>query len=314
MNNQSQPEVNFEWYENAARKVIEQDKIDDVINKPIASGFNRIDDLAGGGFKKGELIILSAPTKNGKSTLAQTITWNMAKAKQSANSLWFTMEMSWQELTRKFMMMDETYRKDGHPSTTPICYPMDNYLKAGELQLQWMKDTIIEAKKFGSVEFVVIDHLHFLLPLKDFNTNTSFLIGGIVREIKKIAVELEIPIMLIAHTKKLELDKTPDLNSIRDSSFIAQEADFVFMMWRIRNKEVLKKTHSDSEDEEQEVYTRKAWLSLEANRRNGNTGRTKLWHDGVKFVSYDKETHGREEETADMVKSINKVKQINAAI
>jgi replicative DNA helicase len=291
MNN---PQVNWKHYEEAAREVIEQDKIESILKVHIPTGFNLLDEMIDGGFKPGELIILSAPTKQGKSTMAQTMTWNMAQ--NGKQSLWFSMEMSWQELTRKFLAMDELFKKQGMPSITPIHYPIENYLRGGEIQMNWIKETISESKRLNNTNFVVIDHLHFLLPLKDFNTNPSFLIGGIVREIKKIAVELAIPILLIAHTTKLDIDKTPDINSIRDSSFIAQESDFTMIMWRIRDKNASKRTNDEGDSDTQIVYTNKAWLSLEANRRNGRTGRIKLWHDGSRFNSYISEGVTKEAE------------------
>lgn len=298
MNNEEELNINWEWYQNAARIVKEDDEKEKMFPTIVSSGFQDLDLMLNGGFKPGELIILSAPTKQGKSTLAQTITWNMAM--NAHRSMWFTMEMSWQELTRKFMAMDESCKRNGTPSIMPIMYPLQNCMKAGDLQLKWLRETISESIRVDKAEFVVIDHLHFLLPLKDFNTNISFLIGGIVREIKKMAVELKIPIMLIAHTTKIDTEKTPDINSIRDSSFIAQESDFTMIMWRIRDKNASGKS-TDDDGENQIVFTNKAWLSLEANRRTGKTGRIKLWHDGAKFNTFaDTEKQNLENMVRDM--------------
>lgn len=277
-------------YHELAEQLIKEQGTEDVLNPPISTGFAVLDELLDGGFKKGELIILSAPTKQGKTTLAQTISWNMAQNEK--RSLWLTMELSWQELTRKFMAMDEQMKSSGRPSWSPIFYPIDYYRSGGNLQMEWLKQVIMEAKEKQLVDMVIIDHLHFLLPLKDFNTNVSFLIGAIVREVKKIAVELKIPIILIAHTKKMDVDKRPDINSLRDSSFIAQESDFTLIMWRHRS-DVEKKRITD--DELESVYTNKAFLSLEANRRNGKTGKLALWHDGSKFVKYNPKIHNLKE-------------------
>jgi replicative DNA helicase len=306
----NKPEINYKWYNELAREVFDEDEANKEINKltMMPTTFPLIDEMLDGGLRPGELAILSAPTKNGKTTLAQTITWNLAS--QGKSVLWFTMEMSWKELTRKFMGMDSIY-KDGRRafSSNAICYPLDNFRGGGKLQLDWLRDVIDNAKNVDGVGLVVIDHLHFLLPLKDYNTNISFLIGAIVREIKKIAVDLQIPIILIAHTKKLDIDKTPDINSIRDSSFIVQESDFTFIMWRIRSKDNLKKS-SDEGLEQNMIYTNKTWLSLEANRRTGQTGRAKLWHDGVKFVPFTLE-HKQQDDMNSFVDTIKtKVKQV----
>lgn len=294
MNNDT-PIVHWKDYATLASELMAREKIEEIVNKPVGSGLNELDAMLDGGFKPGELIILSAPTSQGKSTLAQTITWNMANLPTPSGALWFTMEMSWQELTKKFMAMDERLKTGRLPSLAPIIYPLENYVKGGDLQMRWLRDTISESKRLNNIDFVVIDHLHFLLPLKDYSTNVSFLIGSIVREVKKIAVDLQIPIMLIAHTTKLDVEKTPDINSLRDSSFVAQEADFVLMMWRIRSKDALAKS-SDDDDDKTIVYTNKAWLSLEKNRRTGRTGRIKLRHTGAMFIPYTQEM--RDEDAA----------------
>lgn len=235
----------------------------------MSTGYGSLDAITGG-FQGGELIILSAPTKQGKTTLAQTISWNMGI--QGVGTLWFSYEMSWQELTRKFMAMDTQYLETQTPSIMPILVPIEPFKKTGDLQLDWMRE-IIKANRH-LVNFIIVDHLHFLLPLKDYKQNISFLIGGLVREIKQMAIEFDIPILLIAHMKKFESDVAPDLSAIRDSSFIAQESDYAILMWKIRNKNIQKKTYDDEESED--IYTNKVMVSVETNRRTGKTGKVKM--------------------------------------
>lgn len=264
-------------------------KLEDIPNKAkIPTFFQPVDSLLDGGFHGGELVILSAPTKAGKTTLAQT--FSFLQAQNGLPSLWFSLEMSWQELTRKFLEMDKaelisTLSGKEPPSPLSICYPIQNR----SLELKWMEKQIAKAQKEHGVQMVYIDHLHFLLPLKDFNTNVSFLVGGIVRELKQIAVRLDIPILLIAHMRKLEdVKKRPDINTIRDSSFIAQESDFTFIMWRRRKKGVdtarwddnaVKRAEQNQsgipeeniDESNEDIYEDAAMLSLEANRRTGKT-------------------------------------------
>jgi replicative DNA helicase len=240
------------------------------INKnKIPTFFKPVDEILDGGLQGGELVILSGPTKNGKSTMAQT--WSYLQSRQGFSTLWFTLEMSWQELTKKFFDMDLDGQVSGEPTDIPLYYPLDNK----NLSLEWLRQQIKEAKEKHSLSAVYIDHLHFLLPLKDFNTNVSFLIGGIVREIKKIAVEFDIPIILIAHTKKLDVDVNPDINAVRDSSFVVQESDFTFIIWRERIKQANGKFNVQTETNT-EIYTNMGTLALEANRRNGITKKIKI--------------------------------------
>lgn len=247
--------------------------------KPVSTGSKDLDEIIGG-FERGRLYVLSAPTKQGKTTLAQGIMFDMAKS--GISSLFFSYEMGNSEVTKKYADMDGLTSWHGTPTNLPLYSPKELHRGGGELQFQWLYEAIVKSIAENNTQLVVIDHLHFLLPLKDYQ-NTSFLIGGIVREIKRMAVNLNIPIMLITHVQKIKDDKVPDWTDIRDSSFITQEADVVLMMYRLKNKEAAKKMTDDSDAE---VYTRKAILSVELDRVRGKSQKIKLWHNGKKFETY----------------------------
>jgi len=251
----------------------------------IPTFFQPIDDLVDGGFQGGELIIISGITKQGKTSLCQTLSY--LQGKNNFPALWFTLEMSWQELIKKFREIDEGEGSKFTTSDLPIFMPIDN----SSLSLSWLDSQIKKAQKENHISCIYIDHLHFLLPLKDFNQNVSFLVGGIVRELKKIAVKRNIPIFLVAHTKKMDTQDEPDLNSVRDSSFITQESDFTFLIWRQRAKKETsrggKKDLSIPKDDRSIVYHDYSWLSLEANRRNGLTRRMPLGFWKNRFYPYE---------------------------
>lgn len=262
---------------------------------PVATGFGKLDALIQG-FEDGRLYVLSAPTKQGKTMCAMTIMHQMAR--RGEPSAMFSYEMSWQEVTESFEAMNQ---KLGIKTDIPIFLPIDLHRGGGDLQYSWMFEAILKAKEEKGVRLFVIDHLHFLLPLKDYN-NTSFLLGGIVREIKRMAVMLKVSIILIAHVGMIKDDKVPDWTMIRDSSFITQEADMVLMLYRIKSKDAAMKVTNDSE---QDIYTNKSMLSVELNRMGGKTGKVKLWHNGVMFEEYDKNIH----EPMELADDINRIHQ-----
>lgn len=262
-------------YKDFTDKLLQQDP-----SPLIPTFFEQIDELLGtekdgagnitkrGGVKGGELIIWSGPTKSGKSTSLQAMSY--LQAKNGFPTLWFSLEMSWQELTEKFRAMDGDSKVSGDATDLPIYYPIDNR----QLSLEWLEAKIKKAKDELNVACVFIDHLHFLVPLGKTNESVSFLIGGIVRELKRIAVRNNIPIFLICHTKKIDVGIAPDINSIRDSSFVAQESDFTFIIWRVRKDSNSKKKKADYDvfdDLGEDVYTNLSVISLEANRRTGKT-------------------------------------------
>jgi replicative DNA helicase len=267
------------------------DKTREFINKTkIPTFFPSVDEWIDGGLQGGELAIISAPTKQGKTSVAQT--WSYLQAVNKIPSVWFSFEMSWQELTKKFMMMDVEGELEGTPSKLPLYYPIDNR----HLSLEWLDQKIKQAiKKYGA-RIAYIDHLHFLLSLKETSTaNVSLLLGGIVREIKKIAVRNDIPIVLIAHIRKIDSEEEPKMSDIRDSSFVSQESDFTFLLWRERIRRAPSGKYNVETKTQEEVYTNMATLALEANRRNGITKRTKIGMINGRFYpeeDYNKITMG----------------------
>lgn len=264
--------LNIFSYEELVRKLQTEP-----VKPPISTGNKELDEVMGG-FENGRLYVLSAMTKQGKTTMAQTIMYQMSL--NNLPSLFFSFEMGWKEVIEKYIAMDKC---TGLGNTTlPLFMPIELHRGGGELQYQWLFEAIAKAIVEKGIKLVVIDHLHFLLPLKDYQ-NTSFIIGGIVREVKRMAVVLNIPIILIAHTTKIKDDKVPDWTDIRDSSFITQEADVVLMMYRIKNKEAPKKTTDDSPAE---TYTQKTALSVELDRVRGRSGKILMWHNGTMFERY----------------------------
>jgi len=211
-----------------------------LVVKRVNSGLSSLDKLTQG-FGAGDLVVLSGPTKNGKTTLAQTFTNNLAA--QEINSLWFTYEMPVNQFLKKFPQL-------------PLFYLPK---KLTGSSLEWIEKKISEAKQKFQVEAVFIDHLHYLVPFSQTG-NMSLLIGSVMRELKKMSLKHEVIIYIIAHIKMIDDDKKPSLSDIRDSSFVGQESDFVLMIWRLKSKE------------ENEIFTDRSRVALYANRRTGETG------------------------------------------
>ena len=243
------------------------------------TGFSSLDNIIKG-FQQQRLYVLSAPTKQGKTTYAQSMMYEMAKTGRP--SLFFSYEMGWQEVTRKFADMDTDMKKSGTPTNLPIYIPKDLHRGGSKLQYDWLFEAIAKAKLENNVDFVVIDHLHFLIPLRDYK-NMSILVGNVVRELKRIAVITNTAIILISHIRKIQHDDIPTYEDLRDSSLIAQEADMVLMMHRVKNKQAPKKA---TEGSVTETFTDQAILSVEINRDGGYTGRIKLKHKNGRFFEW----------------------------
>ncbi len=122
-----------------------------------------------------------------------------------------------------------------------------------------------------NTQVVFIDHLGFLTPdidetnARDFDQNYSSYLGQLTRQLKTLAMENNIIIVLLAHTRKTK--DNLDVEDIAHSVGIPQEADFVFMVERLKVK-TTKKWQVDSEPEG-DVYTPFSRISLQKNRRTG---------------------------------------------
>lgn len=207
-----------------------------------------------GGTRDGELITISGPTGQGKTLMAQTLCSNFSK--QGIPSLFFSYEMSPWYLKEKFVKMNEN-------ENLLVYSPVE--MISGELD--FIRQQIRIGVQEKACKIVFIDHLHYLIDLKS-SFNSSLLIGGIVRELKKMAIQEKVIIFLIAHTKKIYQDEKLDLSSVRDSSLISQESDYVFLVER-KKKEEKKILDPNSQTE----WLNETRIALAKNRRTG-----KLFH------------------------------------
>ena len=168
-------------------------------------------------FRDGELIVISGPTKNGKTLLAQTLTANFAKQQHAC--LWFTYEVPARQFLSQFPEL-------------PLIY-LPAKLKAHAMT--WVEDRIQEAFLKYHIRTVFVDHLHYLFDLARTRT-PSIEIGQVIRRLKTLAVNDGFIIFLLCHTTKGASEGDLTFESIRDSSFVSQESDCVLMIKRTPDK------------------------------------------------------------------------------
>lgn len=210
------------------------------------------------GFRKNQVIVLAAPTKSGKTQLCVELTIRMAET----NPVWIPFEESAEELVRKFHDRKEV---------PPLFYTPKNI--TGNT-LEWIEKRVVEGKvKYGSQLFF-IDHLHFIVPFNSDRLDTR--IGEVMRALKTITKNHGVTIVLVAHLKKTNVTISPTLEDLRDSSFIAQEADTVLMLWRETKRE-----------NGEVIITNNTTLSVQANRRTGTTGTVKLIFKNGRYFEED---------------------------
>jgi len=217
-------------------------------------GYSGIDKILDG-FRHKQLIVLSAATKSGKTSFSIELTERM----KQYNPTWFPFEEPAEELIQKFLDRKEE----------PPLFYTPKTMKGKTLH--WIEQRVIEAKAKYNSQLFFIDHLHFIVEFT--GENMSHQIGKTMRELKKLAVKWDVVIVLIAHLKKTQLDVQPTIEDLRDSSFIAQEADTVLLLWREMKKEG-----------GQIEITNNVNISIQANRRTGKTGNVKFVFKDGRFI------------------------------
>ena len=239
----------------------------------IMSGWNGLDGILSG-FRKRQLIAISAQTKSGKTTFCMDLTVRI----KSKNPLWFPFEEGGDELITKFIERGEEIPSFFLPKTNKVN------------SIEWIESKIVEGIAKYGCEVVFIDHLDFLIP---FSENRHDLrIAETMRALKGLAKKWNIVIFIIAHMKKVRMDNQPTLEDIRGSASIAQEADTVIVLWRETKRE---NGHI--------VITDNVNVSVQANRRTGKTGNVKMVYMDGKFLELDWKT--QEEQNVEIENRFN---------
>jgi replicative DNA helicase len=100
-----------------------------------------------------------------------------------------------------------------------------------------IEEVVFESKKLhakGELDVIIIDYLQLLKSAGQTSSRYE-MITNISGEIKRLARTLNIPIIPVAQLARAGLnrtDKTPQLNDLRDSGAIEQDADTVIMLHR----------------------------------------------------------------------------------
>lgn len=195
------------------------------------------------------------------STCMQTITYNLDKIGQP--TMWFTFEVPVGELWRKFKDMGVG---DNFQAYAPE--------KIVTTNIEWVKKKIIEARDRFKTKVVFIDHLGFLAMEpsnvdKATMNNLSTILTFICRQLKTLAVQEGVAIVLAGHVRKPDNkrgDSAPTQHDIKDSSGVVQESDGVLIVHRKR------KSGENNDD----VYESETSVTIDKNRRTGKTKVFKL--------------------------------------
>lgn len=263
-----------EVVQNAA---IELSNTDDLRNKPIMTGFKKLDSTMGG-LRRGEFVVIAARPSVGKTAFALNIAENVAKSQNQPHVLFFSMEMTAVQLGKR-MLRDHfsegwsglfgcfANKEFAEAQTSRYVDALKNYPiridETGRLTTSELYRRVsIEAKK-GNADIVIVDYLQLLRTTGNISRYEQ--VTEISFQLKAMAKEFDITLIALSQLNRASCKdpSKPNLHDLRESGAIEQDADVVLL---------LGKPDEEGKETERHVYV--------AKNRNGNTGYIRMTFDG----------------------------------
>ncbi len=247
----------------------------------IPTGYKEFDEITNG-LQNSDLIILAARPGVGKTSFAMNIAVRAA-IEQGKKAAIFSLEMTREQLMSRALasvskvslgkilngdLTDEEWKRvwtaEKKLASAGIYVDPTGGISPFEVRTKCQK-----LKLTDGLDLVVIDYLTLMsLGAKDRKENRTQDVTEITNNLKRMAKELNVPVLLLAQLNRgpdLREDHRPILADLRESGSIEQDADIVLFLYN-----PAKYGAEKPEDEPGTVY-----LNI-AKHRNGSTGEIKL--------------------------------------
>ena len=254
------------------------------------TGFTLLDSITSG-LNKSDLIIIAARPAMGKTSFAMNIATNVAR-RDDKEVVVFNLEMSKDQLASRLLsteaLVDSNALRNGRISNedwvrlaTSAGYLSTLPLFIDDTASMTVPQMKAKLRRTRNLGLVVIDYLQ-LMDSTSKSDNRVVVISEITRQLKIMAKELDVPVILLSQLSRgveSRTDKRPMLSDLRESGSIEQDADIVMFLYRdaYYNKESTRQNISEC---------------IVAKNRHGETGTVELIWDGqfTRFSNPDFQT------------------------
>lgn len=215
----------------------------------LLTGFLDFDALTGG-LQAGQFVIIAARPAMGKSVLAGDFA-RYAAIRNDVPTLFFSLEMGRKELQKRFLSAQASYPLHWMKTKGPLedAKLLDLATAGKDMQsspLHIVADTGITLAKIRAhcrrvqrqrgLGLVVIDYLQLMSgESTGRNDNRQQEVSRISRGLKKLAMDLEIPVIALSQLNRgpeQRQDKRPMLADLRESGSLEQDADIAILLHR----------------------------------------------------------------------------------
>ncbi|MYL50279.1 replicative DNA helicase [Halobacillus litoralis] len=255
------------------------------------TGYRDFDNMTGGGPQRGDLIIVAARPSMGKTAFALNMASGHCRNGGSVDM--FSLEMGAKQLLHRMISAEGNI--DGQKWRT-MSFSTEDYNKALDaigVITDWQVDIHEKARTVSDIRaivrrsvneknrdkhMVVIDYLQLMSSVGRYERR-DLEVGAMTRELKLLARELDIPIILLSQLSRgveSRQDKRPMMSDLRESGNIEQDADVIGFLYR--------DDYYDAESENQNIVE-----IILGKQRNGPVGNVELafLKEYGKFVNLD---------------------------
>lgn len=216
----------------------------------VPTGFYTLDFLTYGGFNVGNLVILAARPSVGKTAIMLQMAKAAAMAGKAVNL--FNLEMTNTELVQRLLFSTGQVSPvqiakgevewtafesaSGQFASRPI------YLNDSSYHFDEIRSRILLNSQSGKCDIAFIDYLGLMRMRSAGSANLSQVIAETTKELKHLAKECGIPIVLLCQLNRVSAAerRAPEMHDLRDSGGIEQDADIILMLERASDEEDVK--------------------------------------------------------------------------
>lgn len=249
----------------------------------VPTGFSKLDEMTQG-FQKQDFIIIGARPSIGKTAFALSMAGNIA-VKQKIPIGIFSLEMGAELLVQRMLASESkvdsqkirsgfiSHNSDFQKLTDAASrlYEAPLYIDdTPNIRLLDLRANARRMVKEYGIRALFIDYIGLIGAERTANVPRHEQVGEISRSLKALARELDIPIVCLAQVGRQSEGAAPQLNDLRDSGSIEQDADIVMFLHRERDamKSAEEAEHEDNQSIETDLVV--------AKYRNGPTGMVKI--------------------------------------
>ncbi|WP_455633462.1 replicative DNA helicase [Parabacteroides sp.] len=252
----------------------------------IHTGLAELDRMTGG-MMPGTLNVIAARPRVGKTAFALFMALNAARDGHPV--CLYSLEMSMEQLMFRLMGCIADIEPSKIQKGTLSATETERILKASEelerlpiwidertdLGIADLRYQISLRRRQGRCDMVVVDYLQLMLPPSEERKNTNDQISAITRQLKLIAKENDIPVVLLSQLNR-NCEARPTLKNmlsdLRDSGSIEQDADLVLFLRRLSVMNI-------DEDPETRLSTEGRGSVSIAKNRHGEPGEVRFVHN-----------------------------------